>query len=73
MYPVSNGMYNIKRMKKEDFCSYYRIPEEHYGILKDCVNEREYLYMVFQYELGIVDSWKAEALEAIKILGRVDR
>lgn len=66
MYPVSNGRFNIKRMKKEDFCSYYRIPEEHYGILKDCVNEREYLY--YLYELGIVDSWKAEALEAIKIL-----
>ena len=65
-YPVSNGMYNIKRMKKEDFCSYYRIPEAHYDILKDCVNEREYLY--YLYELGIVDSWKAEATEAIKIL-----
>ena len=66
MYPVGNGMYHIKRMKKEDFCSYYRIPEEHYGILKDCVNEREYLY--YLYELGIIDSWKAEAVEAIKIL-----
>ena len=66
MYPVNNGMYNIKRMKKEDFCSYYRIPVIHYDILKDCINEREYLY--YLYELGIIDSWKAEAMEAIKIL-----
>lgn len=66
MYPVNNGMYHIKRMSKEDFCSYYRIPENHYAILKDCINEREYLY--YLYELGIIDSWKAEATEAIKIL-----
>lgn len=66
MYPVGNGMYNIKRMKKEDFCSYYRITEAHYDILKDCIDKREYLY--YLYELGIVDSWKAEATEAIKIL-----
>lgn len=66
MYPVNNGMYLIKRKSKKDFCSYYRIPENHYDILKDCINEREYLY--YLYELGIIDSWKAEATEAIKIL-----
>jgi hypothetical protein len=74
MHTVANGFYHLKnaftstqgRTHEEQFCEYYRVTPEQYGTLKGAENQLEFSILLMN--LGILDQWKVEADEAIKIL-----
>jgi hypothetical protein len=74
MYAEANGFYHLingferlnGKTQKEYFCDYYRVTLEQYDILIEVKEEAFYGYLL--HELGIVENWKLEAIEAIKRL-----
>lgn len=68
MHAVANGYYHLSQgdMDKEKYCKYYRITSDIYDQLKDSPDQLHFGYML--KKLGVLDIWKAEALEGISIL-----
>jgi hypothetical protein len=68
MHAVANGYYHLSQgeMTKEKYCEYYRITSDIYYQLKDSPDQLHFGYML--KKLGVLDIWKAEALEGISIL-----
>lgn len=75
-YAVENGFYNltngfnktkIEDIKfKDEFCEYYRIDSIQFDVLSQSANKLQYALNL--QSLGILNQWKTEANEAIKLL-----
>lgn len=68
MHAVANGYYHLKqgKMSMERFCEYYRVTSDIYDELKDSPDQHYFGYML--KKLGVLDIWKAQALEGIATL-----
>jgi hypothetical protein len=68
MHAVANGYYHLKSnpMTTEKFCEYYRVTEAEYNALSNSGDQHHFGYLL--KELGILDRWRVEAAEAIKVL-----
>jgi len=69
MYAVANGFYHLKEWGKKEadkFIEYYRLTKKQYAVISKSENELEYAILL--KELGILDQWKVQAKQAIKLL-----
>jgi hypothetical protein len=73
MYAVENGFYHMRegfndktKDHKTEFCKYYRITPLQYDELKKAKSAAYYGFILVQ--LGVLNQWKHEADEAIKVL-----
>jgi hypothetical protein len=69
MYAIANGHYNLSRLTKEEFISYYLITEKEYTQLLTAENEDHFAYLV--HTLDIPSTWAEKAEIAIKELERL--
>lgn len=62
MYPVENGMYQVKNRDKSEAIKYLRISDKEYCKLSEAVDADDKLYFKYLlFDLGIVDRWKHES------------
>lgn len=74
MHPIANGFYHLQtgferlngKTQKEYFCEYYRITPDQYDIISKSSDKLEYALNLDK--LGILDQWKEQADQAIKLL-----
>lgn len=76
IYAVENGFYHLRngfnRTKTEDktfkneFCDYYRITPAQFDRLNESRNKLQYALLL--RDLGILEQWRNQANEAIKLL-----
>ena len=65
-YPVKGGGFYYIKQKDEKAINYLRITENEYNMLCNAEDEQYFTYLL--HELGIVERWKRESDEAIKVL-----
>lgn len=66
MYPVTNGMYYVKKRDKSEAIKYLRISDKEYCKLFEAVDVDDELYFKYLlFDLGIVDRWKHESDELL--------
>lgn len=74
MHPIANGFYYLQtgferlegKTQKEYFCEYYRMTPDQYDIIAKSSDQLEYALNLDK--LGILDQWKEQADQAIKLL-----
>ena len=65
-YHLTNGFYDKTKDLKTEFCEYYRVTPEQFDVLATAKDQDYYGYLLIK--LNILDQWKTEANEAIKLL-----